>query len=88
LLPESDEEDDRERIAPVMSSLFDTFKDEAEKNTTDTTLAPKDSTLLAKENTAPISPELEQVDSFGDHSSQRQGFLGACPGGRERKRAC
>jgi hypothetical protein len=63
MLPESDEEDDREQIAPVMCSLFDTFEDEAEKDITGTTLAPKDSTLLAKENTGPISPELERTNA-------------------------
>jgi hypothetical protein len=63
MLPESDEEDDRERIAPVMSSLFDTFEDEAEKDTIDTTLASKDSTLLAEENIGPISPELEWTNA-------------------------
>ena len=56
-LPESDEEeDDGEWIAPVMNSFFDTFKYEAEKDTADTTLAPKDSTLLAEEKSSPISP--------------------------------
>jgi hypothetical protein len=63
MLPESDEEDDRERIAPVMSSLFDTFEDEVEKDTIDTTLASKDSTLLAEENIGPISPELEWTNA-------------------------
>jgi hypothetical protein len=63
MLPESDQEDDWERIAPVMSSLFDIFEDEAEKDNTGTTLAPKDSTLLAEENIGPISLELEWTNA-------------------------
>jgi hypothetical protein len=59
-LPKSDEEEDEgEWIAPVMSSFFDTFKDEAEKDTNGTTLALKDSTSLAKEKTDSFSLEFE-----------------------------
>jgi hypothetical protein len=62
-LLESDEEDDGEWIAPVMISFFDTLKYEAKKDTTGTTLASKDSTLLAEEKSSPISPELEWTNA-------------------------
>jgi hypothetical protein len=44
-----------------MSSFFDTFEDEAEKDTAGTTLASKDSTLPDEERTGPSSLGFEQI---------------------------
>jgi hypothetical protein len=54
-LPESEE--DEERITLVMSSFFDVDKDEAEKDTADTTLATK--------NTAPPAADVTGASSLG-----------------------
>jgi hypothetical protein len=60
MLSESDKkEDDGERIAPVMSSFFDTFEEEAENDTAGTTLVSKDPMPPAKEESGPNSSEFE-----------------------------
>lgn len=44
-----------------MSSFFDAFKDETEKDTTITILVPKDSTPPAEDKTDPGSPGFEWI---------------------------
>jgi hypothetical protein len=58
-LLESEDEEEGERIAPVMSSIFDADEDEAEKDIVGTTLVSKDSTPLAEDKTGPSSPGIE-----------------------------
>jgi hypothetical protein len=61
-LPEIEEEEEEERIAPVMSSFFDVDEDETEeKDTIGTTLAPKGTALPTADVTGPSSPRFEQI---------------------------
>jgi hypothetical protein len=60
MFSESDKkEDDGEQIAPVMSSFFDTFKEEAENDIAGTTLVPKDPMPPDEEESGPNSSEFE-----------------------------
>jgi hypothetical protein len=61
MLLESDEEkDDGERIAPIMSSFFDTFEEEA-KDIAGTILVPKYPMPSAEEKTGRNCPEFERT---------------------------
>ena len=61
-LPESEEEEEEQRIAPVMSSFFDVDEGETkEKDIIGTTLAPKGTTPPAVDVTGQSSAMFEQI---------------------------
>jgi hypothetical protein len=64
LLESDEDEDDRELIAPVMSSFFDVFKEEGPDTTCWRKAGPDGGEL--KQTAAAMTP-------FGSHRSQRQG---------------
>jgi hypothetical protein len=74
-----------------MSSFFDTFEEETEKDTVGTTLVSKVPTTLVEEKTGPSSPELERTTAAVTPSvviAAKDTFIQTCPSGGERKMAC
>jgi hypothetical protein len=62
-LPGSEEEEEGEKIAPIMSSFLNANEEEAKKDTVGITLASKNSTTADVDETGPSSLVFEQISA-------------------------